>query len=232
MPIESEDRDRTQDGAPDVERFERGGTYRTLDEQQGRLSAAEERFERRRRTVGLFLGPLVLLAMLAIPFDLDGNQHRLLAILAFTVVWWVTEAIPIPVTALVAVALCVLLEATPPPEEGDSAADVVFSLFADDTVFLFIGSFILAEAMVVHGLHRRLAYRVLAMKAVGGSTVRIILAFGLIGALTSPVMSNTAGAAMMLPLALGVMGVVGDDARPPARQRRAVVPSGCASAPR
>jgi sodium-dependent dicarboxylate transporter 2/3/5 len=47
------------------------------------------------------------------------------------------------------------------------------------------------------------------MRAVGGSTFRIILAFGLIGALTSPVMSNTAGAAMMLPIALGVMGVVG-----------------------
>ncbi len=211
MSIETDERGRAPEDEPDLDRFERGGTYRTLDEQEaeGRLSEAEQRFERRRRTVGLFLGPLVLLAMLAIPFDLDGNQHRLLAILAFTVVWWVTEAIPIPITALLAVVLCVLLEAVPPPEEGDTAADVVFGLFADDTVFLFIGSFILAEAMVVHGLHRRLAYRVLSMRAVGGSTYRIILAFGLIGALTSPVMSNTAGAAMMLPLALGVMGVVG-----------------------
>jgi sodium-dependent dicarboxylate transporter 2/3/5 len=187
------------------------GTYRTFDEQaeEGRLSPAEERFERRRRTVGLFLGPLVFAAMLLIPFDLEPNQHRLAAILAFVVVWWVTEAIPIPVTAVLAVALVALFEATPPPPEGDSATDVVFAAFSDDTVFLFIGSFIIAQAMVVHGLHRRLAYRVLSMKSVGGSTYRIILAFGLIGALTSPVMSNTAGAAMMLPLALGVMGVVG-----------------------
>jgi solute carrier family 13 (sodium-dependent dicarboxylate transporter), member 2/3/5 len=187
------------------------GTYRTLDEQSesGRLSPAEERFERRRRTVGLFLGPLVLAAMLLIPFDLEPNQHRLAAILAFVVVWWVTEAIPIPVTALLGVALVALLEATPPPPEGDAATDVVFAAFSDDTVFLFIGSFIIAQSMVVHGLHRRLAYRVLSMRSVGGSTYRIILAFGLIGALTSPVMSNTAGAAMMLPIALGVMGVVG-----------------------
>jgi solute carrier family 13 (sodium-dependent dicarboxylate transporter), member 2/3/5 len=187
------------------------GTYRTLDEQTeaGRLSPAEERFERRRRTVGLFLGPLVFAAMLLIPFDLEPNQHRLAAILAFAVVWWITEAIPIPITAVFAVALVALLEATPPPPEGDAATDVVFSAFADDTFFLFIGSFIIAQAMVVHGLHRRLAYRVLSTKAVGGSTYRIILAFGLIGALTSPVMSNTAGAAMMLPIALGVMGVVG-----------------------
>lgn len=69
-------------------------TYRTLDEQKGTLSPAEERFERQRRTVGLFLGPIVLVVMLLIPFDLDGNQHRLAAILAFVVVWWVSEAIP------------------------------------------------------------------------------------------------------------------------------------------
>jgi solute carrier family 13 (sodium-dependent dicarboxylate transporter), member 2/3/5 len=170
---------------------------------------AEERFERRRRTVGLFIGPLRFAAVLLIPFDLEPNQHRLAATLALVVAWWVTEAIPIPVTALLGVALVALLEATPPPPEGDAATDVVFGAFSDDTVFLFIGSFIIAEAMVVHGLHRRLAYRVLSMKAVGGSTYRIILAFGLIGALTSPVMSNTAGAAMMLPIAIGVMGVVG-----------------------
>jgi sodium-dependent dicarboxylate transporter 2/3/5 len=185
------------------------GTYRTLDEQQGTLSPAEERFERQRRTVGLFLGPIVFAAMLLIPFDLDGNQHRLAAILAFVVVWWVTEAIPIPMTALLGVALCALLEATPPPPEGDTSVDVVFGLFTDDTVMLFIGSFIIAQSMVVHGLHRRLAYRVLSFSWVGGNTYRIILAFGLIGAVTSPVMSNTAGAAMMLPIALGVMAVVG-----------------------
>jgi solute carrier family 13 (sodium-dependent dicarboxylate transporter), member 2/3/5 len=102
-----------------------------------------------------------------------------------------------------------VLEATPAPEEGDTSIDLAFSLFVDDTVFLFIGSFIIAEAMVVHGLHKRLAYRVLSMSWVGGSTYRIILAFGLIGALTSPIMSNTAGAAMMLPIAIGVMTAVG-----------------------
>jgi sodium-dependent dicarboxylate transporter 2/3/5 len=190
---------------------DRASTYRTLDEQteEGRLSPAEERFERRRRTVGLLAGPIVFGVMLLIPFDLEPNQHRLAAILAFVVVWWVTEAVPIPVTAVLGVALVALFEATPPPPEGDSATDVVFSAFGDDTIFLFIGSFIIAQAMLVHGLHKRLAYRVLASRHVGGSTYRIILAFGLIGALTSPVMSNTAGAAMMLPIALGVMAVVG-----------------------
>jgi sodium-dependent dicarboxylate transporter 2/3/5 len=216
MGTEIQDKDRPEgdERLPEERREEIediGGrkTYRTLDEQEGRLSPAEQRFERQRRTVGLFLGPIVFALMLLIPFDLDGNQHRLAAILAFVVVWWVTEAVPIPVTALLAVVLCALLEATPPPPEDDTSVDVVFALFTDDTVMLFIGSFIIAQAMVVHGLHRRLAFRVLSLSWVGGNTYRIILAFGLIGALTSPVMSNTAGAAMMLPIALGVMGVVG-----------------------
>jgi solute carrier family 13 (sodium-dependent dicarboxylate transporter), member 2/3/5 len=195
----------------DLDQEERPSTYRTLDEQieRGKLSPAEERFERQRRTVGLFLGPIVFAVMLLIPFDLEPNQHRLAAILAFVVVWWITEAIPIPVTAVLGVALVALFEATPPPPEGDAATDVVFAAIGDDTIFLFIGSFIIAQAMLVHGLHRRLAYRVLGSRHVGGSTYRIILAFGLIGAITSPVMSNTAGAAMMLPIALGVMAVVG-----------------------
>jgi solute carrier family 13 (sodium-dependent dicarboxylate transporter), member 2/3/5 len=216
MGTEIQDKDRPEgderlpeERREDIEDIGGRKTYRTLDEQEGRLSPAEQRFERQRRTVGLFLGPIVFALMLLIPFDLDGNQHRLAAILAFVVVWWVTEAVPIPVTALLGVVLCALLEATPPPPEDDTSVDVVFALFTDDTVMLFIGSFIIAQAMVVHGLHRRLAFRVLSLSWVGGNTYRIILAFGLIGALTSPVMSNTAGAAMMLPIALGVMGVVG-----------------------
>jgi solute carrier family 13 (sodium-dependent dicarboxylate transporter), member 2/3/5 len=203
-----EERER-RDGAGDLEQIGRSGTYKTLDEEEGRLTDAERRFERRRRTVGLILGPIVLVAMLAIPFDLPPEQHRLAAILAFVVVWWVTEAIPIPITGLLGVVLCAVLEAAPAPEGDDTYADVVFGFFVDDNIFLFIGSFIIAEAMVVHGLHRRFAYRVLSARWVGGSTRRIIIAFGLIGALTSPIMSNTAGAAMMLPIALGVLAAIG-----------------------
>ena len=213
----------TSKGEPDEDKRL---TYRTLDEQAGKLTESEKRFERNRRTVGLFLGPIVLVAVLLFPFDLAAEQQRLLAVLAFVVVWWITEAIPIPITGLLGVVLCAILEAAPAPEGTDTYADVVFGFFVDDNIFLFIGSFIIAEAMVVHGLHRRLAYRVLDSKWVGGSTYRIVLAFGLIGALTSPVMSNTAGAAMMLPIALGVMAAVGgmlakqaDTDTPPERLR-------------
>ena len=90
-----------------------------------------------------------------------------------------------------------------------ASADDVFGSVFDSTILLFIGSFIIAEAMLVHGLDRRLAFKILSLRLVGSSTNRIIIAFGFIGAATSPFMSNTGAAAMMLPIALGVMASVG-----------------------
>ena len=116
---------------------ERRPTYKTLDEQQGRLTEAEERFERGRRTIGLFLGPLVFLILLALPLGLDGKQQGLAAVLGLVVVWWISEAIPIPVTGLVGLCLCVILNV--------ASADDVFGSVFDSTILLFIGSFIIAE---------------------------------------------------------------------------------------
>ncbi len=187
----------------------RGGTYRTLDEQAPRLSPAEEKFERARRTVGLFLGPLLFAVMLVIPFDLEPEQHRLAAVLVFVITYWVTEAIPIPVTGVLGLALAVMINAAPAPEEGDTTADLVFGSFASDTIFLFIGSFVIAQAMMTHGLDRRFAFRVLSLPGVGRSTYRTIVAFGAIGALLSAFMSNTASTAMLFPIGLGIMGALG-----------------------
>src|SRR4028119_1770084 len=84
-----------------------GGTYQTLDEQREKLSPAEERFERFRQTIGLFLGPIVFLALYFIPLGLEPAQQALAAIFAFVIVYWLTEPIPIPVTAVLALAMCV-----------------------------------------------------------------------------------------------------------------------------
>ena len=177
-------------------------TYRTLDEQAGRLSEAEERFERSRRTVGLFLAPAVFLVLLVLPLGLTRPQQNLSAVLGLVLTLWITEAIPIPVSGVVGVCLCVMLRVTDQPDE-------IFASFSSSTVFLFIGSFIIAEAMLVHQLDRRLAFSVLCSRFVGNSSTRIILAFGLIGAVTSPFMSNTGAAAMMLPIAIGVTTSIG-----------------------
>lgn len=187
-----------------------GGTYKTLDEQREVLSPAEERFERARQTIGLILGPIVFLIMYFAPLPLEANQQTLAAILAFTIVYWLSEAIPIPVTAILALALSVVF-AVPPIEEGsdDTASDIVYGSFASDTIFLFIGAFIIAQAMRTHGLDRRFAFRVLSLPGVSKSTYGVIVAFGAIAALISAFISNTATAAMLLPIGLGMMGALG-----------------------
>ena len=145
----------------------RRAMMRKLHEAVGSIetySPAEELFNRRRRTVGLFLAPVVLLgaagrAAAASP----APAHRLAAILALMVVLWITEALPLAVTALLGPSLAVVL--------GVAPARAAFAPFADPIIFLFIGSFILAEAMFVHGLDRRIAFTALSSRLVGASAV-------------------------------------------------------------
>jgi solute carrier family 13 (sodium-dependent dicarboxylate transporter), member 2/3/5 len=186
------------------------GTYRTLAEQREVLTPAEERFERARQTIGLFLGPVVFLIMYFVPLPLEPNQQTLAAILSFTIVYWLSEAIPIPVTAVVALALCVLFNVPDVgPNAEDAPGDIVFGYFADPVIFLFIGAFVIAQAMITHGLDRRFAFRILSIPGVSRTTYGVIIAFGVIAASISAFISNTATAAMLLPIGLGMMGALG-----------------------
>ena len=181
-----------------LERLAQVGTYRTLGEQK--LSPQEERFEKARRTIGLFLAPAVFLIFLLLPLDMDGNQQKLAAALLFVIVLWITEAVPIPIGGLLGIALIVLI--------GVAPVDDVIAPFGSSTIFVFIGAFILAQAMLRHGVARRFAFRMLAMPGVGKSTVRTVITFGLITCLLSAFVSNTATVAMLLPTALAILGTI------------------------
>ena len=98
--------------------------------------------------------------------ELSYEATALAWIVAGVVVLWVTEILPLPVSALLAASACVVAGVAP-------AADV-FSSFSKPLVFLFIGSFMLAEAIRVHRLDRRLAFAVLALPLVGERPVRIM----------------------------------------------------------
>src|SRR5687767_2942767 len=165
-------------------------------------SPAEELFNRRRRTFGLFAGPAVLLVLLLAPLPVADAPHKLAAILGMMVVLWVTEALPLAVTALIGPVLAIVLRVVP--------ARTAFAPFADPIIFLFIGSFMLAEAMFVHGLDRRIAYGALASRAVGSSPVRILIAFGGVTAAISMWISNTATTAMMFPIGLSIVAHLTD----------------------
>lgn len=162
------------------------------------LSGAEERFERRRRLVGLFFGPAVFVALYFLPVPgITDKAHALLSVFGFVLVFWLSEAVPLAVTALLGAFFNVLLGVASPEE--------AFSPFAHPIVFLFIGSFIIAEAISHHGLDKRFALAVFSVKAVQKSPLRALFAVGLVSAVISMWMSNTAAAAMMLPVSLGVL---------------------------
>jgi sodium-dependent dicarboxylate transporter 2/3/5 len=153
------------------------------------------------RRVGAILAPAIFLLLLIIPLEgLSPPAHRLAAVLAAVVILWVTEALPLPVTALLGASACVVLQVAP--------AKDVFAPFADPLMFLFVGAFILARAIFLHRLDRRVAYAVLSLPWVGARPSRILLAFGAVTAFISWWISNTATTAMMFGIGLSLLAAV------------------------
>lgn len=166
------------------------------------LSPAEERFERMRKRFGWYLAPVVLVVLWFIPFPgLSVPARHLFAIVGMALTLWMTEAIPLAATALLAPSLCVLA--------GLGSAREVFKPFADPIIFLFMGSFMMGEAMLKHGLNRRFAFSLLAMPWVGSSPARLYAAFAGITAFISMWVSNAATTAMMLPIGLSILAELG-----------------------
>src|SRR5688572_32056544 len=173
-------------------------------------SPAEEAFNYRRRTIGLFAGPIVFLILLFAPLPVPAPAHRVAAILGMMIVFWVTEALPLAVTALLGPVLAVLLRVAPVQQ--------AFAAFGDPIIFVFIGSFILAEAMFVHGVDRRIACTALSWRFVGTSAPRILITFGAVTTILSMWMSNTATTAMMFPIGLSIVAHLARSGMEGARQ--------------
>jgi sodium-dependent dicarboxylate transporter 2/3/5 len=158
-------------------------------------------FDRKRRLIGAIFGPICALLVWITPIpDLAPVAHHLLAIMTLVALWWITEPIPIPVTSLVGPSLCVVL--------GVVNMKDAFAAFANPLIFLFMGGFIIAKAMMVNGVDKRIAYGIMSMRWVGDSPRRIFLAIGLACTLCSGWISNTATAAMMFPIALGLLEAI------------------------
>ncbi len=162
-----------------------------------RLSAAEERFERWRRRLGRWLCLPIGFGVWAV--GSDTPSQRLGGLMAGAGVLWVTEGMPVAITSLVAAAATVVF--------GLVTAKDAFAAFGHPLLFLFVGSFFLAEAMNRHGLGARFA-RALMRLAHG----RLATLAALSGAafVISLWISNTAATAVTLPVALSVARAGGD----------------------
>jgi sodium-dependent dicarboxylate transporter 2/3/5 len=150
-----------------------------------------------RRKVGLVLTPGLFIAAWYAPFGLDPRAQHLAAVFAAVIVAWVTEVMPISVTALLIAPAMIVT--------GVTDSKTAFAPYADPLIFLFIGGFFIARAMTRHGLDRRIARSLMTFPLVRGSSVRIRMAFMLSAVVMSMWISNTATAAILIPILLGTL---------------------------
>lgn len=171
-----------------------------------RLSPYEQAFDVWRRRLGAILAPVAFLVILTWPWALldfrepyawSSPAQRLGAVMATVAILWIGETLPMPVTALAGAATCVALRVAP--------AAKVFGPFADQLMFLFIGSFILSRAIFLHGLDKRLAFGVLSLAWVDARPKRVLFMFGAVTAFMSAWISNTATTAMMFAIGMSLL---------------------------
>ena len=153
--------------------------------------------------IGLILGPLLFLAIM-IFVDAEGLSFEAKCILASTAwmaVWWVTECVPISVTALLPIVLF--------PLTGGMDLATTTAAYGHKLVFLFVGGFLIALAIEKWHLHKRLALNII--RVTGSNKSRVILGFMLATAFLSMWISNTATSIMILPVGLAIISQLKDD---------------------
>ncbi len=145
------------------------------------------------KIIGFTFGPFIFTVLLFLFGESDIG--RVLALAAWMITWWITEAAPIPVTALLPLVLL--------PYLGIFTVAESTAPYASPIIFLFMGGFMIALGLEKHNLHQRIALNLI--KITGTSGNGIILGFMIATALLSMWISNTATTVMMLPIATSVV---------------------------
>ncbi|MGD8620246.1 MAG: DASS family sodium-coupled anion symporter [Gammaproteobacteria bacterium] len=149
------------------------------------------------RNLALFGGPLILALFLwlPVPAGLSEPGWQMLGVAAWMALWWISEAIPIPATALLPIVAFPVL--------GIMPAARVTEAYANHLIYLFLGGFMIAVTMERWNLHRRVALNII--HRVGTSPARLVLGFMLATAFLSMWISNTATAMLMVTIGMAVL---------------------------
>lgn len=155
------------------------------------------------KKVGLLLGPLLffLVYFFFHPEGLSKEANAVLAATAWIAVWWITEAVPIAITALLPLVLF--------PLSGGLDLPTTSGSFGHKYVFLYMGGFIIAIAIEKWNLHKRIALNII--NVIGSDVRKIILGFMMATAFLSMWISNTATAVMMLPIGIAIIKQLRDN---------------------
>jgi sodium-dependent dicarboxylate transporter 2/3/5 len=152
------------------------------------------------KTIGLILGPVIFIIITRLSHlpSLSLQAWYVLGIGAWMITWWVTDATPMAVAALLPVVTFPVL--------GILGLDQVTATYASPIIFLFMGGFFIALGLEEHGLHKRISLNLI--KLTGTSANGIILGFMLATGFLSMWISNTASTIMMLPIASTVISLL------------------------
>lgn len=160
-----------------------------------------------RRKLGVWGAAFLFFTLALAPLDMPPDAQWMAAICCSAILLWITEAVPLAVTAMAAPAVAVLC--------GVAPAGKALAPFAHPLIFLFLGGFLLARAITVHQLDVRLALWLVSRAVIAGSPRRAFIAICAIAFFLSMWVSNTATAAMMLPIVRGILKAI-DRAMPDA----------------
>jgi sodium-dependent dicarboxylate transporter 2/3/5 len=153
--------------------------------------------------IGLFVGPILFFILINLPEVLiTENADAVVAVALWMIIWWVTEAVSISVTALLPLLLFPILKIMP---IGDVGAN-----YGSPIVFLFFGGFVMALALEKVNLHKRIALNIIRLT--GTTADRVVLGFMIATAVLSMWISNTASTVVMLPIAMSVINLLIEDA--------------------
>jgi sodium-dependent dicarboxylate transporter 2/3/5 len=149
---------------------------------------------------GLFAGPITAIALYALldSSGLSDAGRGTAAVGVWMATWWMTEALPIPATALIPLFAFPWLGIAPMKDAA--------SPYGDPVIFLFLGGFLLGIGMQRQGLHRRIALRMI--RAIGTSPSRLVAGFMAASGFISMWVSNTATVVMMLPIGLSLVDLI------------------------
>lgn len=156
-------------------------------------------YQRYKSEIAMLIGlVLALLFYFFNPFSLAPKSVTVLSVAFAMITWWVLEAAPLAVVALVPIVVFPLL--------GITTVKEVTKSYSDSTIFLFMGGFFIALAIEKWNLHKRIALGIINITGTNGN--QIILGFIIATCFLSLWLSNTATTMMMLPIASSVIHVI------------------------
>jgi sodium-dependent dicarboxylate transporter 2/3/5 len=155
------------------------------------------------RKLGLISGPLLFFIFENLPNFIPENEsaNSVIAVALWMVIWWITEAVSISVTALLPLVLFPVMEIMSITDVGAN--------YGSPIIFLFFGGFVLALALEKVNLHKRIALNII--KITGTTPNKVVLGFMIATASLSMWISNTASTVVMLPIAMSVIGLLIND---------------------